>query len=120
MFSFDVEKINKASTEELVNWYLEARDISGIAEATRKVVGDRLCELIPDNGKSIGGYLVSKVEKISFPGLEIKEARELGAVITKEVVDLNMLKMLHKRGQKIPKVRISFYPSITNITKEQS
>ena len=123
MFSFDDDKdIDKATEEELADWYLEARDTQGLAEATKQIIWEKLNKYIPDSGKKIGKNLVTKRERITFPGMTISEARELNATKTpepKEEIDQDILKVLYKKGVKIPKVKVTSYPIFTDISEEK-
>ena len=64
----DPTKLSKYSKEELVKFYVEARDRLGVLTATRKIVGEELgvkkTSFIEDFKKHIGDEYLNKIEKI--------------------------------------------------------
>lgn len=53
----------------------------------------------------VGKWLITRYEQTSFK-TTLEQARELGAVQTKEVVNTTVLKKLHGAGAKVPGVQI--------------
>ena len=94
----DPAKITKYSKEELVNFYVEARDRQGVLEATRKEIGKELLSRMKTDGEVIDRYALTKAKKINFK-VDLEQARELGA--TEEKVSNSALKKLYNKGVKI-------------------
>ncbi|MBM3253107.1 MAG: hypothetical protein FJZ16_02490 [Candidatus Omnitrophica bacterium] len=95
----DPAKISSYTKEELLNFYLRARDTLGVLEATRQELGREILSRMKTDGEMLAHHALTKGRRIDFK-IDLEKARELGAV--KEMIDTVVLKKLHLKGVKIP------------------
>lgn len=117
----DPQKIEELSKVQLVEAYLQIKEVITNFNAQQQVVAELLTEKIEGNGEVVGDNTVTKAQRMSwFPDLKTKEklekARELGAV--KETVDSSKLKKIWQKGVDIPH-RVSEYLLIKPIKKDE-
>lgn len=105
--------------EKLVEEYQKAQGVIEETEAARQVIKDELLDRLKKlkvvGVKTKNGYFVKRVTMTSFSGVNISVARELGAVETKEAVDLGKLRQLQQKG-----VKIAGSKSITYVKVEEA
>lgn len=105
------------STEELVEIYdrtkVEEDELHNQGVAIRQELRARVDEL---KRKSIiaGKHSITAFDRITFR-TSVDEAKEFGAVKTKEVVDTILLRKLHDAGEKIPGTAITPDVRITSV-----
>lgn len=103
--------------EQLVEEYNKAKGVieetEGNVSVLRDAILDHLKKLKMDGIKTKTGYFVKKVVSTSFSGVSLSTAKELGAIIQKEVADTDMLKKLHSKGIQISGTKVIQYIKIT-------
>ena len=109
------EQIAESTDLQLVERYKLIGEMQDALAAERKALTDEIFARIPGNGKQIGSYSVTKVNRPNYQGVSLDVAKELGAVKTKEVVEGDMLKSIHSKGVEIPGLNYIYYPLIKNL-----
>lgn len=91
-------------------------------EAEKKVLSDEFLHRLEEekiSGKVVGNWSISKATRYVFD-TTIEEAKALGAVIQKEVLDSAMLKNLVQKGIQVPGAKKVEYPTVREVVKTQS
>ena len=105
--------------EETLVKYNNIKEKIEILEREKKECADILMASIPFGSKrvAIGSFWITLVEKETY-STSLSDAARFGAVTTKEVVNVELLKTLRKGGQDIPGVKVSSYIAVRLKTQE--
>ena len=112
-----MKNIKQIPIEELVKAIIKANSIIEETKASLSVLKDEVKDRLRErklSGTKVNGYYVSRVKRISFPEITLKQAEEYGAVVKKK--DENKLRILYKKGAKI-KARITEFITIKEVKK---
>jgi|GEM_PF-4575962 len=105
------------SLEELVEAHEKAKAVIEETEAGMKVIKDEILDRLKamklTGVKTKTGYFVRSVITTSFSSVPMDWARENGATVQKESLDLSMLRQLQAKGVKVPEMKVVKYVKIT-------
>jgi len=116
----DPSKITEFTLEQLVENIQKADAQIEDLEAARTVLREEAVRRLDEKGitgTKVKDVFVAKVIRTTF-STTLEEARPLGAVKTKEVVDTAILKGLHDKGIEIPNTKVSTFLTIKTIEKK--
>ena len=108
------------SKAELVELYQQAATQKEEFEATIEVVKDELILRLKSekkDGDVINDTAVQIIKQVRFK-TTVDQAREFGAVVTKETIDTKMLRHLHDQGVEVPGTNSSEYLKVQSLNKE--
>jgi hypothetical protein len=88
------------SLEEQVDLYKELRSKIEMLEGQKKAVAATIAQLMEADKVDLGGCIVRRYKRL-YITLSLDNARALGATKTKEAVDQQKIKELHKLGHVI-------------------
>ena len=119
LLQIEPEKINVLSEESLMEAHEKAIYLMEEIEATVLAIREELkarLEAEGVKGKVIGNYSVTKANRISFK-TTIDQARELGAIVTKESIDTKVLRSLYDSGVEVEGAEQTSYLLIKPVEK---
>lgn len=102
--------------EEIIEFREKLNTQKEEIEAALSVLSDEIInrfKIEKVNGMVVGNIAITKVSRTVFE-VTLEQAKDLGAIIMKEVVDNDALKKLHALGVKVP-FRITEYVTIKEI-----
>lgn len=112
----NLEDVKDLTLEDLVQLHEQFKQESEVLEAGIQTIKDELLDRLKamklSGTKTKNGYLISKIIKKTYAQAEIGQARELGAVQTKEVIDTGKIKQLVEKGIDIRGVKTIAYISV--------
>ena len=94
-------KRKKEKVEYLFDKYMQAINELEQLEAAKEVIRNEIIDTMELDAQEIGDYIVKKIKRKKFK-LTLEEAKEMGAVSTKEVINTKTLNFLIKNGAEIP------------------
>lgn len=116
----NLEDVKDLTLEDLVELHEQFKQEAEVLDAGIQTIKDelldRLKEMKLSGTKTKNGYLISKVIKKTYAQAEIGQARELGALQTKEVIDTSKIKQLVEKGIEIRGVKTVVYISIKEVS----
>jgi hypothetical protein len=112
------EEIGTSTPEVLVMNYDMIRQVQGLLEVMKKEIGSELLNRFEGNGTVIANFAVTRTRRASYAKVELEVARTFGAVT--EAIDTKVLAKLTAKGQEIPGITYSEFPTVKSLTVSEN